>query len=620
MYPFKKIIALYFSLISLINSSLVIANVDLSSVEFEKSIYQEPFLTYQQLIKDPKTPDANESYLWWLLRKAQSEHLLYFYEEYENTVDTALKYIDESSPKLIQSYINLYQGMIFRDKGEYKKSSQYFDLVLIQSKREGFDYLFVQAKQEKGYTQSLAELFEISLGDMQEAYVKAFELNDRFLIASINESYGAIYGYMHDYKKSIEFYAKALKSYEELGYQAHMAEAIYGMASTYRYWKKFDLAIEYFKRYRQVSQFTPNDEISFYAAYGLGMTLAEKGACEQALIIINQALLKKGVIDYNSELYKNKAVCLVELGRIDEAILALNKAKSIFQQLPDLDGTSWQLEIIKIESQIALAKDEYHLSYQLLDDYYKKYTELLIKNSSDRLINVRTDLEQERNEIEKDLESQKDEVASLKEQTLQQKHTQQLYFLLFLIVIILTIGLVQHRSKQKMQKLSMTDHLSGLFNRRYIFTFINKLLSTITPDKGKLCLVLYDIDDFKDVNDKYGHPAGDFVIKKIAELGVSVLRNSDVMARIGGEEFLCVLPRTSVTQAREISTRLLKSVSEYSFQYKPDETIQITISIGIAFYSKTNQTCNEIYAQADENLYQAKSQGKNCIVVSHEKT
>lgn len=617
MHSLNKYIISFAIFICLISSFDVLAKYDLKSIEFEKSIYQSPYLTYQQLLKNPKSEDTDD-YLFWLLRKAQCEHLLYFFEEFEKTIDTTANMMDENSHPLIQSYVNFHFGIIYRGKGEYKKASHYFELALEKAKHAGLDRIYIQAKNENAYTQSLAELYQISLEDMQEAYERAYEIGDQFLIAYINETYGAIYGYMHDYQKSIEFYQKALKSYQELGYKAHIAEAIYGIASTYRYWGKFDLAIEYFKKYRQVLAYTPNEEINFYAAYGLGMTLAEQGSCEQALTIIDQALLKKGVLDYNSELFKNKAVCLLQLGRIDESILALNNAKKLFQQLPDLMGTSWQLETIKIESQIAQAKQNYQLSYQLLEDYYKQYTELLINNSSDRLLEVRTTLEQKRKEIEKDLELQRSQVASLKEQTVQQKYSLKLYFLIFLIVIILTIGWVQYRNNKKMHKLSMTDPLSGLKNRRFIFDFFNKLITTIETDQGKLSLILFDIDDFKSVNDQYGHPAGDFVIKTIAEIGLDVIRNSDALARIGGEEFLCVLPRTSVEQAQEISNRLLKAISKHNFQFDTNKAINITISIGIACYSQSSQSYNEIYTQADKALYLAKSQGKNCIVIANE--
>lgn len=615
----KKFVIPLFGLICFIFSLIVVANDDLSSINFERELFKSPFLTYQNLIQQPPSKENKDQYLWWLLRKAQAEHLLYFYVKFEATIENALHYLNENSPLLIQSRFNLFQGILYRNKGEYKKSSNYLILALEQSKRGGYEATYIQAKQENAYTQSLAELFEISLTDMQEAYVKAYGLNDKFLIASINETYGAIYGYMHDYEKSIEYYLKALESYENLGYKAHIAEAVYGLASTYRYWKKFDLAIASFERYREVSDYTPNEEISFFSAYGLGMTLAEKGDCTEALVIIDQALLKEGVKDYNSELLKNKAVCLIQLGQIEQATQALNEAKAIFQELPDLTGTTWQLETLKIESQIAHAKKAYQLSYQLLDEYYQQYTEVLLKNSSDRLLKVRAYMELDRQDVEKALALQRNKVATLKEETLQQKHNQQQYFVIFLMVIIaivITVMVIQRRSNNKMRLLSITDPLSGLYNRRYIFSYLDKVLAGMSSDKGSLSLLLIDVDDFKNINDQHGHPAGDFVIQKIAEIGQEILRTGDVMARIGGEEFLCVLPRASVEQAKEVAERMLKAIADYQFYYKASKAIHITTSIGISSFGKECQSYDAMYSQADNALYQAKAKGKNCIVVA----
>lgn len=611
----NKIVAFFIIILFVVSAQ---ANEAYSSLAFERELFKEPLITYQLLIKQAPNSENKESYLWWLLRKAQAEQLLYFYPKFEATILDAERLINTESPLLIQSLFNLFQGILYRNKGEYKKSSNFISLALEQAKRGGNEAAYIHAKQENAYTQSLAELFETSLSDIQEAYVKAYSLKDEFLIASINETYGAIYGYMYDYEKSINYYNKALTTYERLGYQAHVAEAVYGLASTYRYWKKFDLAIENFERYRQLSRFTPNKDISFYAAYGLGMTLAEQGSCSEALVIINQALQQKGVVDYNSELYKNKAVCLLQLGKVSEATQALNNAKLIFAQLPDLIGTTWELETLKIESQIGQANKSYQLSYQLLEEYHKKYTEVLINSSSERLLQVRADMELERQKVEKALALQRSKVVSLKEKTLQQKSNQQQYFLFFLAIILIIavfMMIFQRRSNQKMRLLSITDPLSGLYNRRYIFSHLDKLLANMSPSKGDLAVILLDIDDFKKVNDDFGHPTGDFIIQKVAEIGQEVLRAGDVMARIGGEEFLCVLPRATDEQAENIAERMLAAIARQPFNSQNKNTIKITVSIGIASYGTECQSYDVLYDQADKALYQAKVRGKNCIVI-----
>jgi len=128
-----------------------------------------------------------------------------------------------------------------------------------------------------------------------------------------------------------------------------------------------------------------------------------------------------------------------------------------------------------------------------------------------------------------------------------------------------------------------------------------------------LSVILIDIDDFKEVNDKYGHPVGDDVIKKMANIARDVFRTEDVVGRIGGEEFLCVLPRTNTQQSEAIAKRFLKKVSNQIFLATP--TLRITVSIGISNLSKRSPDRDSLYLHADKALYQAKHNGKNNIVI-----
>lgn len=129
-----------------------------------------------------------------------------------------------------------------------------------------------------------------------------------------------------------------------------------------------------------------------------------------------------------------------------------------------------------------------------------------------------------------------------------------------------------------------------------------------------MSVIILDIDDFKMINDKYGHPFGDSVIKVIAELTQDTLRIDDVMGRIGGEEFLCVLPRISQNQCHEIAQRIVKNINQHTFFAKQKE-VKVTVSVGIA--NATTDMCNtdSLYSQADEALYESKSLGKNRVSI-----
>lgn len=590
-------------------------------IEINEQINREPWLSYQELekLKPANGFDNSETELWWLLRKAQAEDLLYFHQEFTATVAQAQALVTLATPPYISATLNVFSGIVARREGRYQDSVDLLRIALEQAKQHDLNHIFVIGKQELGYTRSLSELYETSLVELQEAYVEAYALDDHFLIAEINDTYGAIYGYMGDYAKSIEYYEKALDSFKSLGYRAHLADATYGMAATYRYWKKYDLAIAKFELYRQQTSYTPNQEVSFFGVYGLGMTLAEKGDCLKAVEMIDQALQLNGQIDYNAELYKRKASCLIQLGQQEQAEVALQQATEIFDSLPELAGSTWQLEVQKVKAELEFSRGNIATAYQLIKDYYDKYTTLYDEKSASKIISIRTALEVERHNIEIALLQQRSKVQLLQVEREQQQNIIQRYFIGFVLVvmaIVLYAFIVQRRNNQKILALSIIDPLSGLHNRRYVFDHLNQMFEQLSPDKTELSVIMFDIDNFKLLNDRYGHPFGDQVIKEVANVAKTLMRTEDTIGRVGGEEFLCILPRTNIEKCNAIAERLRKKVGHHNFITNSGEIIHTTVSIGIANASDKLSDANLLYAAVDKAMYQSKAAGKNRVMLA----
>src|SRR5713226_4955936 len=164
--------------------------------------------------------------------------------------------------------------------------------------------------------------------------------------------------------------------------------------------------------------------------------------------------------------------------------------------------------------------------------------------------------------------------------------------------------------------LALTDELTGLYNRRYVFAHLNELLGRMTEGSGGTALMLVDIDHFKQVNDRYGHPAGDAVLRQIADRAVRQVRSVDLVGRLGGEEFVVVMPETSLGGAIVVAERLRAAVAEEPFvlQGKGDKP-RVTVSVGIAMTGEGNRdTLESLLQRADEALYAAKNAGRNRII------
>ena len=156
------------------------------------------------------------------------------------------------------------------------------------------------------------------------------------------------------------------------------------------------------------------------------------------------------------------------------------------------------------------------------------------------------------------------------------------------------------------------DSLTQTWNKRYLLETLKRELKRRERTRRDLSLMVLDLDYFKKVNDTYGHLVGDELLRQTSERIRTVLREEDILARFGGEEFCIVLTETSEEEARICAQRCLKAVSKTPFSTASGE-IESTISIGIAA-AKTTMTCDELIKEADDNLYKAKQQGRNRFV------
>lgn len=153
------------------------------------------------------------------------------------------------------------------------------------------------------------------------------------------------------------------------------------------------------------------------------------------------------------------------------------------------------------------------------------------------------------------------------------------------------------------------DSLTQAWNKRYLIETLQRELKRRKRTGNDLSLIILDLDFFKNINDTYGHLVGDELLRQIVDRLKSVLREEDILARFGGEEFCVVLTETSSENARTCASRCLDVISEKPFSTAAGD-IECSISIGIG-QATDSITCDELIKQADDNLYQAKKQGRN---------
>jgi diguanylate cyclase (GGDEF)-like protein len=161
--------------------------------------------------------------------------------------------------------------------------------------------------------------------------------------------------------------------------------------------------------------------------------------------------------------------------------------------------------------------------------------------------------------------------------------------------------------------MATTDALTGLLNRRAFLDLTGREVGRARRYGEKLSVILLDVDHFKQINDKRGHAAGDMVLSAMGKLLKAAVRNCDIVARWGGEEFVLVLPSTSLAGAEQLADRIRELIERANIKNGDDDVIPVTASFGVASYT-AGETVEQIVDRADRAMYQAKSNGRNRVV------
>ncbi|MCK4705201.1 MAG: GGDEF domain-containing protein, partial [Gammaproteobacteria bacterium] len=205
------------------------------------------------------------------------------------------------------------------------------------------------------------------------------------------------------------------------------------------------------------------------------------------------------------------------------------------------------------------------------------------------------------------------------------------FALLIFIVFMSNIGLQLHKdaintlalnyelvvSNEKLEQLTRTDVLTGLNNRRSLFEKGGIILTSAQRYGNSLSVVMLDIDNFKSINDTYGHATGDEVLKAVASTLSQGVRDSDFAGRVGGEEFAVILQETNLTSAQGLIERLRAAV-ELTNIHIESQDISVTASFGIAQFEADNDDFDKLLSRADVALYQAKEGGRNQVIINEE--
>lgn len=469
---------------------------------------------------------------------------------------------------------------------------------------------------------------------------------------------GNIDSYRGNYADAMQHYVSAYQLQLSLGYRSYINDLVLSIAATYRRMGLYQDALNYLEQAEQ--EFTAPQE-QFRLAMILNekaFSYAELGQPKQALALFEQALQAYQQLDeplwqtyvkvnlvwiYNllqqydkASLFHRQALAELESSTVQDqsslatykGLLALYYSETLvaLQQPEDAlhqvtlaeqylsvdDNPRYRLMLYQAKAAALAAAGDGIAAYQMLQHYVSsnQQQQQLAREQQSNLLRIQFDSarQQERNQqlaAEKALMQQ--HVSTL--QLAQRWQYVALSLIALLLLILFSAAVSLKKRNRRLHNLAMTDELTGIANRRRIMLLAEqervKALDTTLP----LSFLSLDLDHFKQVNDRYGHEAGDLALQQFSLTVSSLLREQDHFGRTGGEEFLIVLPDTTLQQAEIIAERLRHAVAAIEVN-DSKQPFSVTCSLGIA-QSRHDELLNITLGRADDALYKAKANGRN---------
>lgn len=546
--------------------------------------------------------------------------------------------------------------------GNYSQSQNYldqaYDLKIDFTTDIGTSLLITQGsiQAELGDAEQAMEKYRLA-----EQYAKANEsLNLR---ADIFAYMASLYSNNHNDTEALKYYHQAYLLFEKLGDELNMAYLKSEMANYYSLLfddiKAIDLAIEasdYFKEhqyyfdelfaqnvlakiylrkkdfkkaevtYLRVIELTKhaNSGKYIYLAYlGLANTYHHSHKNKKARFFWKK--YEESQPNYENPSAKVNAILLeaklaLAENNIKSAADALTRVEAILAPLSKDKVLSWYIELFDLQAQVAITKKDYQRAYfkqkkarELQNNYYNIEREIV---RSKYKILFDTDQAILKNKL---LEQDKALNKAALESAAQQQQLQNIIIIVILLFVFVLVYFIYRQvlNSKALNKIANTDSLTELANRRFTFIYAEKMLLQAKKSNQPFSMVMFDVDHFKIVNDTFGHAGGDVALKGLASTANEYVRCHDILGRIGGEEFLLILPEATSAQAEEIAERIRHAIElkVMTIQGKP---LQITASFGIAQLSELHSSFSQMFNNADMALYQAKNQGRNQVVIANE--
>ena len=436
---------------------------------------------------------------------------------------------------------------------------------------------------------------------------------------------GIVYGYLGDYTNSLESQLKSLAVAQRFGFQAIEMRSLVNIASVYLEQDKPAEALEYLQQSLKLR--SDEDPHTYAIAIGhIAKAYRGLGNFEQALAFGHESLqLMESLGDTATASYALKELGSInfQLGHFERAEEHFERSLAIIHSVGDRKGEAETkllfAKLLVAQEKTAQAVDTVQSALVLADEIGARsesseahFVLSGLYKAKEQFVQAYEHLEKHlevKEQLSNDMSIKRFEALRVKFETEQTEKEKEIYRLR--TVELAAANTELERLSQELFKQANEDPLTGLFNRRRLEQELSRELERARRSAGTLSVMICDIDNFKQVNDRFSHQTGDFVLQRVGKILKRYVRGADVVARYGGEEFVILFPEASATEALIVCDRLREHIAAAPW-HELHEDLKITMSMGI---------CDDISLvdgfamidQADDKLYEAKRNGKNQV-------
>ena len=506
------------------------------------------------------------------------------------------------------------EGDILENAGDNSKAmAQYTEAVSAAASAHD-DEMLALSLYARGYLLGVMGDYATALIELRRADALFEKLKKPLYALTTLNSIATLYNRMGDYVQARHIYTRALAAQRQANLTREEVVTLHNLGRVDENLRDWDAARSAFNECLEISRTINYPRGEAYALRGLAAVSNATGDADGALRTLAEAdALQTQVADarLRAQIQLARGIALHKLQRLPESTTALESALAAFRQADSLS------ELNQVYTELASV-------YAENGDWQDAYARQVdAKNTSDKLLRNQLDQGFATLKVEFDTATQEKENAALKRQNeaneralAQARNVHRLQA----IVLILTISLVllltllavfQHRSTLRMRLLAMTDELTSVPNRRAVLGRLDALLRRVEP--GLCSILIIDIDFFKAINDQLGHSTGDEVLKVVAATVRSAVSDPGFFGRLGGEEFLIVLPEHGLEQASSAGENLCSRIRSIDTSRWFSDRRRITCSVGVATSVLGRDTPSSMLQRADAALYSAKRSGRNCV-------